>query len=265
MRIWKSAALPFMAAVILGLLSACALPKLNPADDAAVRRVFTEIQTGDIATLQANATSDMKGPDAAAQLQRLHALVPQGQPKSVTTTGYSRLVTSGQGEMLEVVQDYDFGDRVALVDTSMTRAAAGQGWVARGINVRVATRQELAAHAFTLQGKPASCYLALAALAASLGLMIAALVKVIRTRGLKRKWLWGILSFIGLFSFHVNWTNGAWLIQWITVQIIGLGVVRGASPFSDWIVTFTLPLGALLILFGVVAKPPKIKPPAEEF
>ena len=256
---------PVLAAVMLGLLTACSLPKLDPVDDAAVRRVFAEIQSGDIATLQANATKDMQGPAAATQLQQLHALVPQGQPKSVTTTGYSRMVSTGQGETLEVVQDYDFGDRVALVDTTMARAAAGQGWAARGINVRVATRQQLAAHAFTLQGKPLSCYLALAALAASLGLMVAALVKVIRTRGLKRKWLWGILSFIGLISFHLNWTSGVWLIQWVTIQIVGAGVVRGASPFSDWMVTFTFPLGALLILFGLVAKAPKIKPPAEEF
>jgi len=87
--------------------------------------------------------------------------------------------------------------------------------------------------------------------------MLAALVKVIRTRDLKRKWLWWIASFFGVTTLQMNWATGHLATNVLTVQLIGAGMVKGPSQFSPWLLTVTLPIGALLILTRVWANPEK--------
>lgn len=85
-------------------------------------------------------------------------------------------------------------------------------------------------------------------------LMVAALVKVLRTPGLTYKWLWAAFAFVGLFSFKMNWATGVMLVQWMSLQILGFWLAKGPSRFDPWMISATVPIGALLILSGLVAR-----------
>ena len=89
--------------------------------------------------------------------------------------------------------------------------------------------------------------------------MLTAMIKVIRTRGLKWKWLWCVMAFFGVFAFRMNWNTGELEYQFLAIQFVGAGATRALGSFSPWILTATAPLGAILILTGVWANPPPIK------
>jgi hypothetical protein len=238
-------------------LASCSQLKPDPKDDAAAQAVVAEIQAGDFAAVEARAAPEMKTPDAGVALQKVRDYLPKTKPRSVKTVGVSITQIAGGPTNTSLTQEYDFGGSVALIQTNLTRPAGSETRLVRGFNVQLATHKELAANDLTLIGKPALSYLLLALTIASPVLMLLALLKVLRTKGLKRKWLWGIVAFLGLFSFQTNWTTGMLSVNWLTFQIIGAGVTSGASLFSPWILTFTLPVGALLILAGVIARPRK--------
>jgi hypothetical protein len=168
------------------------------------------------------------------------------------------LVELPQGEKTaDVSEEYDFGSRTVLLNTRLHKTSAAAPWTIDGLHLQSATADELAANRFSLVGKKPLQYLFLLAAILSPALMIAALVKVIRTDGLRRKWLWGIAAFAGVFSFQMNWTTGQIFSTFLTVQFLDAGATRGNSAFVAWVLTMTLPVGAALILTGVWANPRK--------
>ena len=244
------------AAILIGAWS---WPTLDAKDDAVAHSVYVQVQSGDITALQAKSGPELNGPEALAQFQQVRKLLPAGRPRSIKTVGFNYFNIVGGAHSLQTSQEYDYGDRVVLVQTNLSKPSDAAAWIVRGFHVNVATLDQLAANDLTLQGKAPLQYAFLAMTLLSPALMISALVKVIRTQGLKRKWLWGILAFFGLCLFRMDWTNGQVEPQWLTVQLIGAGVVRAGSRFSPWIMTFTFPLGALFILTGVWANPKRAR------
>jgi len=46
-------------------------------------------------------------------------------------------------------------------------------------------------------------------------------------------------------------------VNWMALQIVGFWLVKGPSQFEPWMISATVPIGALLILGGLVARKPK--------
>jgi uncharacterized membrane protein len=132
-------------------------------------------------------------------------------------------------------------------------------WRIAGFHVQAASKADIASHKFGAAGKSVGHYLFLAMAVLSPLAMVAALVKVIRTDGLRRKWLWGILAFLGLLSLQMNWTTGEVTVHYLTVQLLGAGILKAASPLAPWTLIFSVPVGAALILAGVWTNPRRAK------
>lgn len=251
-----------MALASLALLtSACGPLRADPQIEAAARSAYAEMHDGQFDALIARATPQLHTPDAKARLARIRAMQPLGQPRSIKTVGWGDFRADSGNETVHLTQEYDYGDQVVLVRTSLVRPSAAAPWQVEALHTNVATRAQLAAAAphLSLDTPIQKTGFLIATLLSPL-LMLAALTRVVLTKGLKRKWIWGLLAFVGVCSFHMNWTTGAVAAQWISVQFIGAGISRADSLFAPWIMTCTFPLGALLILAGVVARPKKPKP-----
>lgn len=253
-----------MRVLICGLLAllmaGCQLPQPDPKAQAMEGEVYRAMQAGDDAALQRIAGSELKTPEAAAAMRQVQAMMPKGKPISSKPVGWNLNTQIGSGSTAQLHSEHDYGGRVVLAQTLLTKKAEADPWLVQGFHIRVATTAELAGNRFSLMGKKPHQYVFLLAAAVSPILMIAALVKVVRRKGLRRKWLWGILALLGLFKLQMNWSDGALNVQWITVQLIGFGVQSGLSRFDPWFVSMTLPIGALLILLGVWAKPTQGSP-----
>lgn len=109
------------------------------------------------------------------------------------------------------------------------------------------TLEEARANEFTLHGKPPHQLAFFGALVASVALMAWAILGTFLTKSFKRKWLWAIISLAGAPVFLMNWATGAWEPQF-ALGLINAGVVRGLSPLDPWILTFHIPIGALVTL-----------------
>lgn len=255
MSIWRKT----VCALLLGVLAACQTPKLDGPTDAVVRRVFDQLRTGDDVGLQANMAPAMRNPDILAQIPAIRAYIPKQALSGRKVIAWRITMTSGDGKMLVERDEYDFGDKIVQMDTSLHQPQGGGAWETVGFHVQAATLDQLSVNSFSFKNRNPIQFLFLLLVIVSPGLMVWALVKVIRTKGLKRKWLWGILAFAGVFSFQMNWATGQIISNWLTVQLIGAGVVRGPSLFDPWVLTMTLPVGAVLILTGLWANPARAR------
>ena len=218
-------------------------------------KVFDDIRRSDFAALAPLLSPQLKTSDANVQLGKLHAFIPNGEPRGRKNIGWNSIESAQDGTVVLMSDEYDFGDRFTLAQTRLHRLPGHSEWLVEGFHVQTATTHELAVNRFSLTGRSAGQLIFLVMMIASPVLMITALVKVIRSEGLKRKWLWGIVAFLGLFSLQMNWASGQLATNFLTVQLLDAGIWRGASQFSPWFLTMTLPIGAVLILTGIWANP----------
>lgn len=238
------------------VLAACSI--FEP--DATTRALYDAVRSGDEAKARTLLAPEINSPETTAQLAQLRAILPKEPPARVKVLNHTVRKMLNSGETLETQELFEFKDRKALVSARLHRATSAEPWRAQGFHVRFLTPAELAVNAFKFKGKTPAHFAFLAVAIASPLLMIAALMKVIRRKGLRRKWLWGILAFVGAITLQMNWTTGAISVG-LTVQLIGAGVTTAASGVTPWILTFTLPIGALLILTGVWANPARARAP----
>jgi hypothetical protein len=248
--------------LVAGLaLASCKVPKLDPSAETMAKAAFDEIRRGDMPALTSQLAPNLKSPDSTAKLTQLKQMIPDGTARGRRTVGWHWFEQASGETTVDVTDEYDFGDRKVLWNTHLHRVAAAAPWEIQGVQLTNSTVRALAANEFSLTGKTPPQYLFLMTTALSPMLMIVALVKVIRTVGLRRKWLWGIAAFFGLGSVQMNWTTGQMAANWATVQFIGAGATRGDSSFVAWVLTMTIPIGALLILTGLWANPARARAP----
>ena len=79
-------------------------------------------------------------------------------------------------------------------------------------------------------------------LSASLGTAVFAL----RSR-VRRRWLWSLVSVLGLPVATLNWTTGEISTRVLAVQLLGIGV-RSREASAEWLLSVAFPLGAAVFL-----------------
>ena len=248
-----------ITAFILIPLFACSVLTRDPQADSQAHSFFAELSRHETDAFTNRLDPILHNPNSAAQLADLERLIPASEPRTRIKVTTVITVSSKSGTVVLTTDEYDYSDRAALVQTRLFKQPGTQEWLVQGFQVQVATFEQLKTNNFVLAGKPATQYLFLLIFAASPVLIIAALITVLRTSGLRRKWLWCIAAFLGVSSIRMNWTTGVTGLDPISVHLLGASFTRGLSSFSPWILTASVPIGALLILAGIWANPQKAK------
>jgi len=92
--------------------------------------------------------------------------------------------------------------------------------------------------------------------------IIFTIIAIIRNKHLKKKWLWGLFSSVGLWGVNFNWLTGkitpefisltsnadgttGWHMKLISVKVLGASFLK-ASQYSPYIITIAFPIGAIL-------------------
>jgi hypothetical protein len=249
----RTAVLIFLAFILAGCQPA---PKPDPAAVSANRALFDQVRTGQDQAVLAQLPASAKKDEMAAMLARLKTVIPSTPPLSATPVA-ANLATAPGGRIEALVVEYDFPERTIRFATTLAEPKGTHGWKLASFSLLEASHKELAPNTLALDGRsPAQLAFFALAITSPL-LMLAAFVKVLRTPGLTYKWLWAAFAFVGLFSFQMNWATGAMLIQWMSLEIVGFWMAHGVSRFDPWMISATVPIGALLILSGLVARRPK--------
>lgn len=88
--------------------------------------------------------------------------------------------------------------------------------------------------------------------------MLAAAARVFRLP-YRNKWLWVILSFLGVATVSMDWATAQVTTQWIAVNLIGFGITQTPPGAGPWIWSFTIPIGAVMVF---LSRPKPVEPAA---
>jgi hypothetical protein len=235
--------------LVVGLLLGCARPPLDPAADRTARAFFAAVQTGDRAGIDAQVAAEVAADPRRFQVfDQVRAATPAGAPREARTVGWETVNTPG-GPRTSAIHLYRYTDGDLVVRTNLQPAAGGF----RVVNVVVGRPPPGAIDAsrFTLAGKSLAQYGFMATALLSPLVMVGVALMALFTRELSFRPVWALLAFVGVGSAMMNWTTGQGGFDPAQVSFIDVGL-RRASDISPWIIRFSPPLGAILVLIRLV-------------
>ena len=104
------------------------------------------------------------------------------------------------------------------------------------------------AHAFSLKDKVFLHYLFLFFAISIPIFILISLIFVIKTKQLKKKWLWIIGVLFGFIKFSINWTTGQVGFSLINISILGAGYSKSGN-IAPWMLSFSLPIVAIIFWY----------------
>jgi len=237
-----------LAALCVLCASGCSWLQPDPELENRARQTYEAFRNGNVGPADLAMVTELQN-IPAEEFAKVTALIPKSEPDRVRLIGYHQNHSMPEGSSTHGLSyEYHWSDRVALVTCSFFQASAKSPLLLQGFNFRMASREELKVNDFNLVGKPLGHYLMIFAIVASAAAMVVALVMSVRTPGVRRRWVWCIVSLVSVCKFNLDWTNNAF--EWILlhVGVINLGVSRADTVFASWVLTAGLPVGAIVVI-----------------
>ncbi len=142
--------------------------------------------------------------------------------------------------------EYQFSGGWALANVVLHKS--GEALSVVGFNVYRTGASQKEINKFSLIGKSAIQYsVLLMAIAVPLFILLTVYF-CIRTPIPKKKWLWVLFMLVGFGSISVNWTTGQFGVQPFSIRLFASSAIA-AGPFAPWIISASIPLGAILFWF----------------
>ena len=271
-----------LALLGLVLLASCAAPKAELDADRMGRLFIDAVQRGDWPAIDRGiAPQLMASPTHAARIEAVRKTLPADPPWSIRLLA-SRQV-GGKGapgqERAELQYLYQFAERRAVIDLTVVPVgwmkvipataqtprkesallptkpeppASGSGgyelvrvYKALAMSYTEVTKSDEAAQAFWAPGRTSGQWLFLALAVATPAFMLWTVVRVLRAPVLGGRLFWALACIAGMGTLWMDWTSGITGFQPYSLRLMGFGLEKGPSPLSPWMVSLTLPIGAL--------------------
>ena len=138
MRIWA----PVVAAVALaGCNFNMTMPTSDPGLNAEADAMYRDLAAGKTDAMLARMSAENDPAQVRSQLPMLRKLISEATPPAPRVVQFQK-TTSSAGQFYNVLQDYEYPDRIAHVATSFK--AENGGWKVHGFNVNVQMKAEAA-------------------------------------------------------------------------------------------------------------------------
>jgi hypothetical protein len=192
------------------------------------------------------------------------SFLPSERPTRIEAIGWnvfafkSLTKKNADARTVTVVLEYTYPtNRWAVVSAQLT----GQADNLRVASLRVSLNPAPLAqvNAFKIQNQDALHYLFLVAPALSMGLCVFAFVQCLRTKHLKRKWLWALFTLVGICAFQLDWATGDVSVNLFRINLLAAGFVR-QGLVGPWTVIFCIPVGAAIFLWKHSQAPAVVEP-----
>ena len=239
----------FVLAMLVSCSQSDVLQKFSsPEDQATARRYINLLRAHDYDPLEKAMDPTLASPSIRDTLTRMSALIPAQEPTSVELVGVQSSaydqIGGHESAMVNTTFEYRFGDKWLLINVAI-KTANGVSTII-GFHVNPEHQSVKSINQFTLEGKSVFHYLVMAmAIFAVLGSLYALFV-CIRTKLPRRKWLWILFIVFGVGRIGINWTTGQMFFLPISLQMFSASAF--APLYGPWLVSFSLPLGAILFL-----------------
>ena len=241
--------LRFLLLPLLALAAGCHQQQLGaglvPAADQALATYYVDLlRARKFDDLDRAAVPSVRGPRLYdALLKMADALPEKGDPSSRKLVG-AQIRTDQEGTTTNVVFEYDFSGKWVLANVAMLRKPDSVSLV--GLSVRAIPESLEEHHRFRLTGKSALHYAALALAIVFPLLTLYALVVCARTKMAWQKWPWLLFILFGIGSVSINWTTGETQFSALAIRLFSVSAAE--VLYGPWILSVSLPLGALVFL-----------------
>jgi hypothetical protein len=218
-------------------------PFTPPEDEAKATNYISLLRQGGFDQIQKDMDASITDADTHSTLVKMGALIPPQDPVSVKVVGAHQYRTEDTYK-INLTFEYQFPTNWLLINVALQKKNGVSSIY--GFHVEPLSEALEDYNRFTLAGKNPFQYamLALAILIPIFSLYV--LVLCIRTKMKKRKWLWIIFILLGFGKITVSWTTGHWQYGLFQFQLFGASAF--APPFGAWLISVSVPLGAILFL-----------------
>lgn len=232
-------------------LSACNIA-LKPQDDAIISSAFEEARAGDVEAIEARLHASAKTPDLPELMAQVRGVIETAGGSCTRTFINFRemngIDANGSYRELTARHQYACSEGYLVTDAQLNASNGGPLLITRFIVTPVDRQAAIEAQSFSFESKGARHYAILISATASIVLMAVALIGAIFTPRFERRWLWIPLSLVGVGGVTFVWPTGELFTNLLSVNLIGFGVARAGDVLSPWIINFTPPIGALIVL-----------------
>jgi hypothetical protein len=240
-----------MFAIVLVLLAAsCSYQdmadKLIPKEESQFARNYLQkLQSKDFDYVRRYVDKSIASEVTDQKLTEISAYFPSGSLISTEIIGSQVNVLNSQWQG-NFTFEYQFSDGWSLANVVLKKSNETLSVVGFNVYRTAASQKEI--NKFSLNGKSAVQFMVLAMAAVSAIFVLVTAYFCIRTPMPKRKWLWLLFVLVGIGSISVNWTTGQYWIQPLYVMLF-LSPANSAGPFAPWIISTSLPIGAIIFWF----------------
>jgi hypothetical protein len=271
-----------LALLGLVLLVGCAAPKAELDADRMGRLFIDAVQRGDWPAIDSGiAPALMASPTHAARIEAVRKALPTDPPWSIRLLASRQVGRKGApgAERAELQYLYQFAERRAVIDltvvpvgwrkvfpataqtprkesallaTKPEPAASGSGgyelvrvYQALNMSYTEVTKPDEAAQGFWAPGRTSGQWLFLGLAVATPAFMLWTVVRVFRAPALGGRLFWALACVVGMGTLWMDWTSGITGFLPNSLRLMGFGLEKGPSPLSPWMVSLTLPIGAL--------------------
>lgn len=177
-----------------------------------------------------------------SQLEKVSSFIPAEQPKNIELIGLNTL-TNGDLYRANITFQYEFSSSWLLINVVLEKNGDGK-FVVTGFNVNPVMDSLANTNMFSFKNKTIIHYIVLV-LTIIIPVIIAVTLIFCIITPIQKKWRWIIFILLGFGKISFNWTYGDINFQILSIQFFGSGFVR-ASNFAPWILSSSVPLGAIL-------------------
>jgi hypothetical protein len=234
----------FFLALVAGCDKGSLLKVLSsPADEKVATYYIDLLRDHQFAPIEQDMDPSLQGAKVAGALAAMANIIPPQAPISMKLVGANTLRTPSIYKT-NYTFEYQYPDRWLLINVATLKKGGVLTIV--GFNVRKLPDSLENINRFTLAGKQPLQYAVLVAAVLIPLFCIYVLVLCAQTPIPKRKWLWIIFILLGFFTFSINWTTGQWGLSPISFQLLGVACTQ--PLYGAWIVSISLPVGAIVFL-----------------
>lgn len=266
------------------ILAGCAPPRAELDADRMGRLFIDAVQRGDWAAIDRGlAPALMASPDYAQRIEEVRSAFPSDPPWSIRLLSSRQVRSEAEDppERAELQYLYTFAERRAVIDLAVvpvgwrtvvpatartprresailsekpeapapgaSRYEVVRVYKALSMSYTEVTREDEAAQAFWGPSRTAGQWLFLALAAATPLFMLWTAVRVFQAPALEGRVFWALLCLGGVGTAWMDWTSGVTGFLPLSLRLMGFGLEKGPSPLAPWMVSLTIPAGALAV------------------
>jgi hypothetical protein len=233
------------------LLTGCGIPaspgEFNKTPEAQfLRGVVDKIAAREFGAVESLLDRGSAEQDTQARLERIAAALPKGPVLAVEPVAWHVFQAAPGKRAATIAAQYTYESSQWVLVSANLKGDSGNFRIV-GFTIEPLPAPMAQLNAFTFKGKSIKHYVFFLITASVFVSYLAAFIQCLRTKGVRRKWLWALFTLFGVCNFTMNWSTGAVSADSWSVHLLGAGMSR-AGQMGPWALTFSIPVGAIVFL-----------------